>query len=65
MADIEDLFGAFEETPSGVPPPALTDLNQKRKTDEEVIESEKLFDTLSKKLKGDDTIKYVMKISES
>ena len=41
MADIEDLFGAFEEAPSGVPPPALTDLNQKRKTDEEVVESEK------------------------
>lgn len=40
MADIEDLFGAFEEAPSSAPP-ALTDLNQKRKTDEELVESEK------------------------
>jgi len=34
MADIEDLFGAFEDAPS-VSAPALTDLNQKRKIDEE------------------------------
>lgn len=34
MADIEDLFGAFDDAPS-VPAPALTDLNQKRKMNDE------------------------------
>jgi len=34
MTDIDDLFGAFEDAPS-VPAPVNTDLNQKRKIDEE------------------------------